>query len=88
MPGHVLPWHLPHHRETVHPTALKRNAENSDLLGLAPRGLVLTALALLWTILLVRVVGLRAFSKMTASDFLATIAAGSLCTESRDGCKN
>lgn len=42
------------------------------------RGLVLTAAALLWVLALVRVVGLRSFSKMTAFDFVATIATGSL----------
>jgi uncharacterized membrane protein YcaP (DUF421 family) len=44
-------------------------------------GLVLTAAAVLWTILLVRIVGLRAFSKMTAFDFVTTIAAGSLIAQ-------
>lgn len=42
------------------------------------RGLVLTTAALLWVVALVRVVGLRSFSKMTAFDFVATIAMGSL----------
>ena len=45
------------------------------------RGLVLTALAVLWTLLLVRIVGLRAFSKMTAFDFVTTIATGSLIAQ-------
>ena len=44
-------------------------------------GVVLTAAAVLWTILLVRIVGLRAFSKMTAFDFVTTIAAGSLIAQ-------
>jgi len=42
------------------------------------RGIVLTTGAVLWTIVLVRIVGLRAFSKMTAFDFVTTIATGSL----------
>jgi uncharacterized membrane protein YcaP (DUF421 family) len=45
------------------------------------RGLILTGVAVLWTILLVRIVGLRAFSKMTASDFVTTIATGSLIAQ-------
>ena len=55
-----------------------------DSLGsLAPvaRGLVLTCVAVLWTVLLVRIVGLRAFSKMTAFDFVTTIATGSLIAQ-------
>ncbi|MBU0658711.1 MAG: DUF421 domain-containing protein [Alphaproteobacteria bacterium] len=42
------------------------------------RGVILTAIALVWILLLVRIIGLRSFSKMTAFDFVATIAAGSL----------
>jgi uncharacterized membrane protein YcaP (DUF421 family) len=42
------------------------------------RGLVLTTAALLWVVALVRAVGLRSFSKMTAFDFVATVAIGSL----------
>lgn len=42
------------------------------------RGVVLTTAALLWVVALVRLVGLRSFSKMTAFDFVATIAMGSL----------
>lgn len=45
------------------------------------RGLILTMAAVLWTVLLVRIVGLRAFSKMTAFDFVATIATGSLIAQ-------
>lgn len=45
------------------------------------RGLVLTSIAVLWTVLLVRIVGLRAFSKMTAFDFVTTIATGSLIAQ-------
>lgn len=35
-------------------------------------------MALIWVLLLARVVGLRSFSKMTAFDFVATVATGSL----------
>ena len=42
------------------------------------RGLLLTAGAVVWTLLLVRIVGLRSFSKMTAYDFVSTVATGSL----------
>ena len=41
-------------------------------------GAVLAALALVWVVLLVRIVGLRSFSKMTSFDFVMTIAMGSL----------
>ncbi len=44
-------------------------------------GVVLTAAAVLWTVFLVRLVGLRAFSKMTAFDFVTTIATGSLIAQ-------
>jgi uncharacterized membrane protein YcaP (DUF421 family) len=47
-------------------------------LDTAVRGLVLTTAALLWVVALVRLVGLRSFSKMTAFDFVATVAMGSL----------
>ena len=49
--------------------------------GAVARGIILTTGAVLWTILLVRVVGLRAFSKMTAFDFVTTIATGSLIAQ-------
>lgn len=42
------------------------------------RGLVLTALGMMWVVLLVRVNGLRSFSKMTNFDFVMTVAVGSL----------
>ena len=42
------------------------------------RGLVLGAVGLVFVILLVRVIGLRSFSKMTAFDFVITLATGSL----------
>lgn len=42
------------------------------------RGGLLTAAAMGWVLLLSRLVGLRSFSKMTAFDFIATVATGSL----------
>lgn len=51
---------------------------DNTLLDIAARGGILTAAALLWVLLLVRIVGLRSFSKMTAFDFVMTIASGSL----------
>lgn len=47
-------------------------------LDLLARGVILSGIALLWVVALVRVVGLRSFSKMTAFDFVATVAMGSL----------
>lgn len=44
----------------------------------AARGVILTVVALGWIVALVRIVGLRSFSKMTSFDFVATVAAGSL----------
>ena len=45
------------------------------------RAVVLTALAIAWTLLLARGAGLRAVSKATAFDFAATIATGSLIAQ-------
>ena len=42
------------------------------------RGIGLTIAALIWIVLLVRIIGLRSFSKMTAFDFVVTLATGSL----------
>ena len=42
------------------------------------RGLILTAAGMLWVVILVRVNGLRSFSKMTNFDFVMTVAVGSL----------
>ncbi|MGI8610889.1 MAG: DUF421 domain-containing protein [Sphingomicrobium sp.] len=55
--------------------------EIPDPFGPVARGLVLTFIAVLWTVLLVRLVGLRAFSKMNSFDFVATIATGSLIAQ-------
>ena len=52
-----------------------------ETLGPIGRALLLTSVAVLWTVLLVRIVGLRAFSKMTSFDFVATIATGSLIAQ-------
>jgi len=45
------------------------------------RGIALTMVAVLWTVLLVRIMGLRAFSKMTNYDFVTTVATGSLIAQ-------
>lgn len=42
------------------------------------RGLALPPLAMFWVVMLVRVNGLRSFSKMTNFDFIMTVAVGSL----------
>jgi len=42
------------------------------------RGLLLGTVALAFVIVLVRIIGLRSFSKMTAFDFVITLATGSL----------
>lgn len=51
--------------------------EHTDFAGLW-RGALLAPLALAWIILLVRLTGLRSFSKMTSFDFVSTVAIGSL----------
>ena len=50
----------------------------SPTLDILARSATLTTMALLWVLILVRLVGLRSFSKMTAFDFVTTIAMGSL----------
>jgi len=42
------------------------------------RGVFLAVIGLSWIVICVRVIGLRAFSKMTSFDFVTTIAIGSL----------
>ena len=42
------------------------------------KGLFLSAFGIAWIILLVRIIGLRSFSKMTNFDFVMTVAMGSL----------
>ena len=46
------------------------------------RGALLSLIAFAWIILLVRIVGLRSFSKMTSFDFVMTVAMGSLLATS------
>ncbi len=46
------------------------------------RGTLLSAVALFWIVLLVRIAGLSSFSKMTNFDFVMTIAMGSLLASS------
>ena len=48
------------------------------ILDALAKGAILSALGLFWIIFLVRVVGLRSFSKMTNFDFVMTVAMGSL----------
>lgn len=50
----------------------------APILDVLLRGLILTALAMFWVVMLVRVNGLRSFSKMTNFDFVMTVAVGSL----------
>ncbi|WP_375270364.1 DUF421 domain-containing protein [Sphingomonas sp.] len=50
----------------------------SPLTDAVVRGAALTIAGLLWILLLVRIVGLRSFSKMTAFDFVITLATASL----------
>lgn len=47
-----------------------------SVLDALARGVVLTTTALFWIIFLVRIVGLRSFSKMTNFDFVMTVAMG------------
>ncbi|WP_234002407.1 DUF421 domain-containing protein [Erythrobacter sp. AP23] len=47
-------------------------------LDLALRGILLSAAALCWIVVLIRVNGLRSLSKMTNFDFVMTVALGSL----------
>ncbi|AHD10124.1 DUF421 domain-containing protein [Phaeobacter gallaeciensis] len=42
------------------------------------RSALLSSIGIVWVIVVVRLVGLRAFSKMTAFDFVVTVAIGSL----------
>lgn len=51
---------------------------SEPVIDLLLRGILLTALAMFWIIVLVRVNGLRSYSKMTNFDFVMTIAIGSL----------
>ena len=51
---------------------------DGPILDAIARGSVLSVIGLGWIILLVRIVGLRSFSKMTNFDFVMTVAMGSL----------
>lgn len=51
---------------------------SSDFLDLVLRAILLSSMALCWVVIVVRCVGLRAFSKMTVFDFVVTVATGSL----------
>jgi uncharacterized membrane protein YcaP (DUF421 family) len=51
------------------------DSENVDVIA---RAILLSAIAVVWIVIVVRVIGLRAFSKMTAFDFVVTVATGSL----------
>jgi uncharacterized membrane protein YcaP (DUF421 family) len=55
--------------------------EIPDPFGPLARGVLLTIVAVLWTVFLVRLVGLRSLSKMNSFDFVATIATGSLIAQ-------
>lgn len=47
-------------------------------LDVLARAVILSTLAVFWVILVVRIIGLRAFSKMNSFDFVVTVATGSL----------
>ena len=47
---------------------------NDPLVDLFLRAILLTGIAMFWVVLLVRVNGLRSFSKMTNFDFVMTVA--------------
>lgn len=49
-----------------------------QIIDMVLRALCLSAAAMVWIVLLVRINGLRSFSKMTNFDFVMTIAIGSL----------
>lgn len=50
----------------------------NDALDVVVRAALLSTLAMVWVVFVVRLIGLRAFSKMTAFDFVTTVAVGSL----------
>lgn len=51
---------------------------SSATVNAAAQGAVWVVAALAWVVVLARIVGLRSFAKMSAFDFVATIATGSL----------
>ncbi|MDC0886774.1 DUF421 domain-containing protein [Altererythrobacter sp.] len=50
----------------------------NTIADIAARGTILSTAGLIWVVILVRLVGLRSFSKMTNFDFVMTVATGSL----------
>tara|TARA_Y100000814_G_scaffold57304_1_gene35524 strand:+ start:2262 stop:2783 length:522 start_codon:yes stop_codon:yes gene_type:complete len=48
------------------------------MLDVILKGMLLTAMGMVWVVVLVRINGLRSFSKMTNFDFVMTVAVGSL----------
>lgn len=51
---------------------------DNAIADIAARGAILSAAGLVWVVALVRITGLRSFSKMTNFDFVMTVATGSL----------
>jgi uncharacterized membrane protein YcaP (DUF421 family) len=51
---------------------------DTTALDVVLRGTIIAFISLSWVVICVRVIGLRAFSKMTSFDFVTTIAIGSL----------
>lgn len=51
---------------------------DSAIADAAVQGAVWVVAALVWVVLLARILGLRSFAKMSAFDFVATVATGSL----------
>lgn len=47
-------------------------------LDVLTRAVLLSTLAVFWVIFVVRIIGLRSFSKMNSFDFVVTVATGSL----------
>ena len=54
----------------------------NELLDVVLKASVLTTITMLWIVLLVRINGLRSFSKMTNFDFVMTVGIGSLLASS------
>ncbi|WP_026148063.1 DUF421 domain-containing protein [Robiginitomaculum antarcticum] len=52
--------------------------ENLPDFDLLARSIILGPAGLIWVVIIVRIIGLRTFSKMTAFDFISTVATGSL----------
>ena len=50
----------------------------NTVLDIAARGIILSAGAIFWVVILIRINGLRSLSKMTNFDFVMTVALGSL----------